>query len=135
MLWLADTSVAVPALLASHLAHAQVQRQLAGRPLGLTAHAALETYSVLTRLPGDGRLSLNDASTLIAERFGPIVVLSVDEGGALIRTLSVKGIGGGAVYDALIGLTALQAGATLLTRDSRARATYLAVGVEHEVLM
>lgn len=78
MLWLADTSVAVPALLASHLAHVQVQDQLAGRVLGLTAHAALETYSVLTRLPGDARLSLDDASTLIAERFDSIIAFEPD---------------------------------------------------------
>jgi toxin FitB len=134
VLWLADTSVAVPALQASHLAHAEVQHQLAGRMLGLTAHAALETYSVLTRLPGDARLSLDDASTLITERFDPIIVLAADAAGHLVQTLSQARIGGGAVYDALIGLTAKQAGATLLTRDSRARATYLAVGVEHEVL-
>ncbi len=51
-----------------------------------------------------------------------------------MRTLSHKGVGGGAVYDALIGLTAQQAGGTLLTRDSRARATCLAVGVDHEIL-
>ena len=134
MLWLADTSVAVPALLASHLAHIQVQDQLGGRVLGLTAHAALETYSVLTRLPGDARLSLDDASTLIAERFDSIIALAADQAPLLIQTLSQKGIGGGAVYDALIGLTAKQAGGTLLTRDSRARATYLAVGVDHELL-
>ena len=134
MLWLADSSVAVPALLASHVAHIQVQDQLAGRVLSLTAHAALETYSVLTRLPGDARLSLDDASTLIAERFDSIIALAADQAGLLIRTLSHKGIGGGAVYDALIGLTAQQAGGTLLTRDSRARATYLAVGVDHEIL-
>jgi predicted nucleic acid-binding protein len=134
VLWLADTSVAVPALLASHLAHVQVQDQLAGRVLGLTAHAALETYSVLTRLPGDARLSLDDASTLIAERFDSIIAFEPDQAGILIRTLSHRGIGGGAVYDALIGLAAQQAGGTLLTRDSRARATYLAIGVAHEVL-
>ncbi len=131
---MADTSVAVPALQASHMAHLQVQQQLAGRALGLTAHAALETYSVLTRLPGDARLSLDDASTIIAERFDPIIALAADADGCLVQTLSEKGIGGGAVYDALIGLTAKQAGATLLTRDSRARATYLAVGAECEAL-
>ena len=135
MLWLADTSVAVPALQASHLAHAQVQRQLAGRGLGLTAHAALDTYSVLPRLPGDARLSLDDASTLIADRFDPIIALAADTAVFLVQTLAERGVGGGAVYDALIGLTAKQAGAILLTRDRRARATYLAVGVEHEVLV
>jgi toxin FitB len=134
MLFLADTSVAVPALQASHVAHAQVQRHLAGRGLGMCSHAALETYSVLTRLPGDARLSLEDAATLIADRFDPIVALAGDTAVLLVQTLSEKGIGGGAVYDALIGLTAKQAGATVLTRDWRARATYLAVGVVHEML-
>ncbi len=100
----------------------------------MTAHAALETYSVLTRLPGDARLSLEDASTLIAERFDPIIAPEADTAALLVRTLSEMGIGGGAAYDALIGLTAKQAGATLLTRDARARTTYLAVGVEHEVV-
>jgi toxin FitB len=134
MLWLADTSVSVPALQASHVAHKQVQGQLAGRELGMSTHAALETYSVLTRLPGDARLSLEDAATLIADRFDPIIALETETAVLLVQTLSEKGIGGGAVYDALIGLTAKQAGATLLTRDSRVRATYLAVGVVHEML-
>jgi toxin FitB len=134
MLWLADTSVAVPALQASHQAHGDVQRQLGGRDIGLTAHSALETYSVLTRLPGDARLSLDDASTLIADRFHPIISLASDATSRLVQTLVEMRIGGGAVYDALIGVTAKHAGATLLTRDSRARATYLAIGVQHEIV-
>lgn len=108
MLWLADTSVAVPALQASHVAHAQVQRGIGGRALGLPAHAALETYSVLTRLPGDARLSADDASTLIADRFDPIIALATDAAAHLVRTLAERRISGGAVYDAVIGLTALR---------------------------
>jgi toxin FitB len=134
MLWLADTSVAVPALQASHVAHEHVQGHLAGRELGMSTHAALETYSVLTRLPGDARLSLEDAATLIADRFDPIIALEAETAVLFVQTLSERDIGGGAVYDALIGLTAKQAGATLLTRDSRAQATYFAVGVVHEML-
>ena len=43
--------------------------------------------------------------------------------------LSRLGVSGGAVYDALVTLTAVEHGAALATRDARARATYEAVGV------
>ena len=44
-------------------------------------------------------------------------------------TLSRLGIGGGAVYDALVGAGRQGARAALATRDARARGTYDAVGV------
>ncbi|HUF99751.1 MAG TPA: PIN domain-containing protein [Ilumatobacter sp.] len=129
-----DTSVAVPALQASHSAHHHVMRHLAGLELGLSAHAAIETYSVLTRLPGDARLDTADAATLIAQRFLPIVALDSDMSEGLIQVLADHRVAGGAVYDALIALTSIQAGATLLTRDRRARATYVSIGAAHELV-
>lgn len=48
-----DTSAAVPLLLRSHVAHASVRRHVKNRQPVLTAHSLAETYSVLTRLPGD----------------------------------------------------------------------------------
>lgn len=42
---------------------------------------------------------------------------------------------GGAIYDALIAATANHAGATLLSRDRRAAATYEALGVEYELVI
>ena len=42
--------------------------------------------------------------------------------------LARLGITGGAVYDALVGLAAVEHGVELATRDARARATYVAVG-------
>jgi toxin FitB len=133
-LWLVDTSVAVPLAQSSHQAHDQVRLGVGDRRLGLTAHSALETYSVLTRLPGDARLTPADAATLIYDRFGPIVELAPETGASLVQTFADANIAGGAAYDALIGLTAKQADATLLTRDARARATYIAIGVKHEVI-
>ena len=50
-----DTSVAVPLLVRSHRAHATVVRWRNGQELALSGHALAETYSVLTRLPGDAR--------------------------------------------------------------------------------
>lgn len=46
------------------------------------------------------------------------------------RPLSRVGIAGGAVYDGLVALAAKEHGATLATRDARARGTYDAVGVK-----
>lgn len=47
-----------------------------------------------------------------------------------MRTLASAGRIGGAVYDALVALTARLAGAVLVTADARAAATYDLVGVE-----
>ena len=62
MPWQLDTSVAVPLLVFSHTAHADVSATVGRRRLRLGAHAALETYSVLTRLPGDCLLYTSDAA-------------------------------------------------------------------------
>lgn len=64
-----DTSVAVPLLVQTHGAHSAVVRWWAERPVALSGHAAVETYSVLTRLPGDLRLRPADAALLLQERF------------------------------------------------------------------
>lgn len=67
-----DTSVAVPLLVCSHQCHAPVALWARGRTLSLCGHALAETYSVLTRLPGDARLAPADAVALIDENFpGP----------------------------------------------------------------
>lgn len=70
-----DTSVAVPLLVQTHAAHAAVVHWWNGREVALSGHALAETYSVLTRLPGDLRLAPAVAARLIAERFvEPIAV-------------------------------------------------------------
>jgi len=124
-----DTSVAVPLLVRSHLDHASVVRWWNGQELALSGHALAETYSVLTRLPGDARLAPADAARLLNARFSPPLVLSRSRTRKLPDTLSRLGIAGGAVYDALVALAAKDHGAALATRDARARGTYDAVGV------
>jgi len=47
-----DASVAIPLLVRNHSAHATVSRWKRGRELALSGHALVETYAVLTRLPG-----------------------------------------------------------------------------------
>lgn len=130
--WFADTSVAVAALVASHETHEAVMARLARVRVTLPAHAALETYSVLTRLPGDARLVPADAATLVHDRFGAAVALSEQRSIGLVAEFARLDIAGAAVYDALIAATAIDAGATLLTRDRRAAATYLRLEAPHE---
>jgi toxin FitB len=124
-----DTSVAVPLLVRSHQNHADVVRWWNGQKLALSGHALAETYSVLTRLPGDARLAADDAARLLDARFAAPLALSADAARKVHNTLSRLGIAGGAVYDALVALAAQENGTPLATRDARARGTYDAVGV------
>ncbi len=124
-----DTSVAVPLLVRSHHDHAAVVRWWGRQEITLSGHALVETYSVLTRLPGDARLAPADAARLLRARFPAPLVLSSSRARKLPGTLSRLGIAGGAVYDALVALAAKEHGAALATRDARARGTYDAVGV------
>lgn len=129
-----DTSVAVPLLVASHPQHAMVSTWATDRLLGLAGHALAETYSVLTRLPGDARVNPADAVALIDENFAQSLPLGVRAARAAHRELARRGICGGATYDGLVALAAREHGAVLVTRDARARSTYEALGVETEVL-
>jgi predicted nucleic acid-binding protein len=130
-----DTSVAVPLLVRSHHDHADVVRWWNGQEIALSGHALAETYSVLTRLPGDARLSPADAARLLNARFASPLALGSSPARKLPDTLSRLGIAGGAVYDALVALAAKQHGVALATRDARARGTYDAVGVEVIVVL
>ncbi len=123
-----DTSVAIPLLVRTHRAHAAVVRWWDGREVALSGHALAETYSVLTRLPGDLRLAHADAARLLGDRFVEPLLLGPEVAGCLPHVLSRLGIAGGAVYDALVALAAVDHGAALATRDVRAKATYEMVG-------
>ena len=131
---LVDTSVAVALVTADHPQHADVLDALRGRALGLAGHAAFETYSVLTRLPGLLRRSPPAAARLIAANFPRTVHLGVGAARELLADLGGRGVAGGSVYDALIGAVAVEHGLPLVTRDRRAAATYHALDVDLEVL-
>lgn len=129
-----DTSVAVPLLVQTHREHRTVVTWWAGRELCLSGHAAVETFSVLTRLPGDLRVDAEDAAVLLRQRFAPTLCLSAETTQDLPSRLAALGVAGGAVYDALVALAAHEHDALLVTRDLRARATYERVGVCVEVV-
>jgi predicted nucleic acid-binding protein len=124
-----DTSVAIPLLVDTHDDHARVVRWWADRPVGMAGHALAETYSVLTRLPGGTRMAPADAARLLDDRFPVRLALAAETAADLPAVLARLEISGGAVYDALVALAALDHGADLATRDARARGTYERVGV------
>lgn len=129
-----DTSVVVAAFASWHQLHEPARRALDRGP-ELVAHSALETYSVLTRLPPPHRAPGNLVEEFLGARFPRTwLVLSGDDHGALLHDLSRLDIAGGATYDAVIGRTVAQAGATLVTCDHRAIPIYQRIGAPFEVL-
>ncbi|MCL2653652.1 MAG: type II toxin-antitoxin system VapC family toxin [Propionibacteriaceae bacterium] len=129
-----DTSVAVPLLLRTHPDHAAVLAWADGKQLSLAGHAAVETYSVLTRLPAGARASNGDVVRVMDDSFAEVIVLPTQLTRTVHRHIATFGISGGAVYDALVGLAAKENGLTLATRDTRALGTYQAIGVPVLVL-
>lgn len=127
---LLDTSAAIALLDEAHVGYAATTETAEGLILGLAGHAMFETYSVLTRLPGEKRLGANTASQLIAHEFPRSVTLSPAKSQEALAALAGAGISGGAVYDGLVGLAARHAGIQLLSRDRRALPTYQALGVD-----
>ena len=131
----ADTSAAVAAALPWHEGHEAAVSALASGKTPLLAHVGIETYSVLTRLPASFRVPAQVARGFLEETFAlPPIVLSADGHRRLLDLAAAEGIVGGAIYDALVGATAQEAGATLLTRDRRAVATYQLLRVPYELV-
>jgi predicted nucleic acid-binding protein len=129
-----DTSVAIAALLADHPAHAAASEALAACKTTI-AHVAAETYSVLTRLPAPHRAEANTAATALAERLpSKRVTLEAGSHASAPKRLAAAGISGGATYDGLIALTALEHDLELLSRDRRAARTYRALGARFQLL-
>lgn len=98
--------------------------------LGLSGHAAFETYSVLTRLPGSQRRPPAVVAELLHVNFPETVFLSVEGSRAVHLELASLGIAGGLVYDALVAAAAVEAQLPLMTRDQRALDVYRGLGVE-----
>lgn len=129
-----DTSVAVAALDAGHAAHVVCRAVVIDRRPALAGHAAFETLSVLTRMPGRLSVDTPTAVEIISRLFPEVAWLAATDARALLARCGPSGISGGAVYDALVGEAARVSGARLFTRDQRARRTYDLLGVEYELV-
>jgi len=129
-----DTSVTVAAFARWHVAHG-VAREALKHVDRLIGHVAVETYSVLTRLPPPRRVPAQLVIEFLGHSFpNPALTLPDDHYAELLRLAAAQNIVGGAIYDALIAKTAGSHQATLLTLDARAASTYAAVGVDHRLL-
>ncbi len=131
----ADTSVVLAALLADHEAHEASAEALSACTTSI-AHVALEAYSVLTRLPPPRKADAVAAAATLKARL-PAAHVSLDAGSytAAPRQMAAAGVSGGASYDGLIALTALEHDLELVSRDARATRTYRALGVRFRLLL
>ena len=130
----ADSSITIAALLADHPAHQLASEALAACETTI-AHAAVETYSVLTRLPWPHRVDAATAAMVLEERT-PASYAALDASGyaEAPARLAMAGVSGGATYDGLIALAALEHDLELLTLDKRAERTYRTLGVSYQLL-
>jgi predicted nucleic acid-binding protein len=130
----ADTSLVVAAFASWHENHEGARRALDGG-LRLIEHCALETYSVLTRLPAPHRVSGAVVREFLGIRFAqPFLRLGARAHKDFIRGLPAHDVTGGAAYDALVAATAAACGAELVTCDRRALPIYERYGVRIQVL-
>ena len=130
----ADTSLVVAAFASWHESHEAARRILDGG-LRLIEHCALETYSVLTRLPPPHRTSGAVVRDFLKTRFPePLLRLSAAAYKDFIFALPDHGVTGGAAYDALVAATAAHCGAELVTCDRRALPVYERYGVRTQLL-
>ena len=130
----ADSSVTIAALVDDHPAHDAAADALAVCETTI-AHVAIETYSVLTRLPPPGRFDANMVVTALDERL-PSTYLTLDANSFAKAPgrFAKADIAGGATYDGLIALTALEHDLELISRDRRAARSYRALGVRFTLL-
>lgn len=119
------------AAFASWNEHHEAAMEALGDVRDLVAHVELKSYSVLTRLPEPFRAEPSVVARYLAEDFsGARYVLSDEGRRTLIKRLSALSISGGAVYDAIVALTASEQNHTLLSCDSRAARTYARLGID-----
>jgi predicted nucleic acid-binding protein len=130
-----DTSVLVAGFATWHEGHESATRAL-NRGVHLVAHTTVETYSVLTRLPPPHRVGPAAVHAYLTDIASADCYLTLDALAhrGVIDRLAEWNVTGGATYDALVGLTAKAAGATLLTRDLRAVRTYERLRVGYELI-
>jgi len=125
----ADTSLVVAAFASWHESHEAARRALDGG-LRLIEHCALETYSVLTRLPPPHRTSGEVIRDFLAARFPqPLLRLREPAYRSFILGLPDHGVTGGGAYDALVAATAAGYGVELVSCDRRALTVYERYGV------
>ena len=130
----ADTSVVVAAFASWHEQH-DAARQALDDGLWLVEHCALETYSVLTRLPAPHRAPASVVRDFIATRFpDPWLRLTASAHRKFVFGLAELNVTGGSVYDALVAATAAAHAVPMITCDQRAVPIYERYGIRVQIL-
>jgi predicted nucleic acid-binding protein len=130
----ADTSLIIAAFASWHEKH-EAARHALDAGARLVEHCALETYSVLTRLPAPHRAAGAVVRDFLRTRFArPALRLSPKAHREFLLGLPEHGIAGGAVYDALVAATAAEHDAELLSCDRRAASTYEGYGIHFDIV-
>lgn len=130
----ADTSLVIAAFASWHEKHAAACDVL-DKGVRLVEHCALETYSVLTRLPAPHRAPADLVRQFLRDQFPrPYLRLSVSAYRSFLLQLPDREIAGGGAYDALVAATAAHAGAELLSCDRRAAPIYERYGVRTRLI-
>lgn len=125
-----DSSVVIAAFASWNEHHEAALRALRDTR-DLVAHVELETYSVLTRLPEPFRAEPAVVAQYLREDFsGRRLMLPEPRQRKLLDRLARQSISGGAVYDAIVALTAAHHDHPLLSCDRRASRTYDRLGIE-----
>jgi len=125
----ADTSVVVAAFASWHEHHERARKAL-DNGLHMIDHCALETYSVLTRLPPPHRCTGAVVRDFLRLRFAePFLRLDGRAYKDFVLALPDHAVTGGGAYDALVAATAVVHSAALITCDRRAASVYESYGV------
>lgn len=126
-----DSSVAIAAAAPWHLAHEAAVAALAADEASLISHVAFETTAALSRMPEGQRLAPAVVLKWLELRFGSRwLALPAAATRRGLRAAVAQGIRGGALYDALIAITALHHRQTLVSADRRAAPVYSALGAD-----
>lgn len=119
-----DTSIVIAGLVTWHeeheVARPLLEQAVAGDEAVLPAHALLEAYAVLTRLPPPHRMSPTDAFTLLSSSLRDRCSVQAlgDEIWPTLENAATREVAGGTTYDAVILAEARRGGATaILTLD------------------
>lgn len=110
---LLDANCLIAAAIAQHEHHRATiaelsRRRSANQVMVIAAHALLEAYAVLTRLPPPHRLAPSDALAVLDRNWGDAetVALTASETWRALRELAATGITGGRIYDGCIAASA-----------------------------
>jgi predicted nucleic acid-binding protein len=128
-----DSSLIVAALHANHPRHAAAAdwmvRNIGKHRLVVAQHTILETYAVLTRLPGDLRVTPSEARDLLAASVRPhMAVAGLQNDGiwGLVDRLVESSVIGGRTYDAYIVQALRSAGVEAVATMNRGHFAELA---------